>query len=160
MSRGQGNVFLQGWQTQSEIRTYKEVSFVPCETPLIPTFVCLNRVADSTSNDAIMLHVSPTKIGLAALRQWLRQGRLLGMQHGPIALCVMSVISPARKSEDAPRKMEKSVSIVRARGADFGGVQPRTRLRDCRRRLMARSGAKNDQNGKILGATSLSTAAP
>jgi hypothetical protein len=68
---------------------------MPCEMPLIPTFVCLHCVANSTSNDAIMLHVSPTKIGLAAFRQWLREGRLLGMQHGPIALCVMSVMRPA-----------------------------------------------------------------
>lgn len=78
------------------------------------------------------------------------------MQHGPIALCALSVFSSARRSSTgAPRKMEKSVSTDRARGAVDGEVQPRTRRRDCSRRAIAESGAKNDQNGKILGATSI-----
>jgi len=76
------------------------------------------------------------------------------MQYGPIALCALSVISPARRSSmSAPRKMEKSVSMERTRGAVDGGVQPRTRRRDCSRRAIAELGAKSIQNGKILVAT-------
>lgn len=52
--------------------------------------------------------------------------------------------------------MEKSVSMERARGTVDGEDQPRTRRRDCSRRAIAESGAKNDQNGKILGAANSS----
>lgn len=59
---------------------------------IVLTFMCLHSVPDSTSNDAIVIQMSPAKIRLASPGQWLRQYRLLRVQNDPVTLC------PSRQS--------------------------------------------------------------
>ena len=54
---------------------------------MVPAFMCLDCVPHSTTNDAIMFYVASAEVCLPTSFQWLRQRRLFGVQHGPIALC-------------------------------------------------------------------------
>lgn len=49
--------------------------------------MCLDRIPDTTPNDAIMFQVSPAEIDLFASLQWLAQGGLFGVQDNAISLC-------------------------------------------------------------------------
>lgn len=107
--------------------------------------MCLYRIPDSTANDVIMSDVSAAQMCLVALLQWLRQLRLFLVQHSPIALCAslsaLSFLSQTLANEGrAPLKMEKSVSMDRARGPPAAVVDevvsPRTRRKECSRRAI------------------------